>query len=104
MEIRELLVDIILVVIMVVSTLVLMLRLWQDLTIAIATTLLMLSLGGLFLSLHIRVRNLEKLVMNRERGIRTNVQEIADRMSAKYDRTMAHMDEVVEALSKRVYR
>jgi hypothetical protein len=104
MEIRELIADIALTIIMVVSTVVLILRFWQDLTIAIAATLMMLSLGGLFLSLHIRVRSLEKTVLARERNLRVNIQDISNRMAEKYDGTVAHMDEILEALSKRVYR
>lgn len=46
MEIRELIGDIVLTIVMVVSTVVLVMRFWQDLTIAIAATLMMLSLGG----------------------------------------------------------
>jgi len=46
MEIRELIVDIVLTLVMVVSTLVLVMRFWQDLIIAVAATLMMLSLGG----------------------------------------------------------
>ena len=52
---------------MVISTIFLILRFWQDVTIAIAAALMMLALGGLFLSLQIKVRNLEKNVITRER-------------------------------------
>ena len=60
MELRKYSIDIVLVVVMVISTLVLILRFWQDLTIAIAASLMMLSIGGLFLSLQIRMRQLEE--------------------------------------------
>ena len=45
MEIRELIGDIILTIVMVVSTVVLVMRFWQDLIIAVAATFMMLSLG-----------------------------------------------------------
>ncbi len=46
MDIREYLIDILLTIVMIISTLVLINRFWQDLTIAIAATLMMLSLAG----------------------------------------------------------
>ena len=49
MDIPEYLPDILLTAVMVISTLVLILRFWQDLIIAVAAALMMLSLGGLFL-------------------------------------------------------
>jgi hypothetical protein len=104
MDIREYSVDILLTVVMVISTLVLILRFWQDLTIAVAACLMMLSLGGLFLSLEIKVRNLEKSVVVRERMMRTNLEEISNRMVSKYDMAISHLDELIAELSRRAYK
>jgi len=104
MDIPEYLPDIVLTGVMVVSTLFLILRFWQDLTIAVAAALMMLSLGGLFLSLQVKVRNLEKSVVSRERMLRTNLEEISAGMTGKYDKTTAHLEELVTELSKRVYK
>jgi predicted signal transduction protein with EAL and GGDEF domain len=104
MEIREYLPDIILTVIMVVSTLVLILRFWQDLTIAIAAALMMLSIGGLFLSLQVKMRRLEQSVITRERMLRTNLEEISTRMVDKYDLAISHLDELVAAMARRAYK
>ncbi|MDD1679468.1 MAG: hypothetical protein LUO93_09850 [Methanomicrobiales archaeon] len=104
MEIREFIADIILIIIMVVSTLVLVLRLWQDLTIAVAATLMMLSLGGLFLSMSAKIRHLDSSVIARERTMRVNLEEISNMMSKKYENTVAHLDEIVQDLSRRMYR
>jgi hypothetical protein len=104
MEIREYAPDIILTVIMVVSTLVLILRFWQDLTIAIAAALMMLSIGGLFLSLEIKMRRLEQSVVTRERMLRTNLEEISTRMVDKYDLAISHLDELVAAMARRAYK
>ncbi|MGD0535313.1 hypothetical protein [Methanoregula sp.] len=104
MDIPEYLPDILLTAVMVISTLFLILRFWQDLTIAIAAALMMLSLGGLFLSLQIKVRNLEKNVVTRERMLRTNLEEISTRMTQKYDQTTLHLDDLVGEFSKRVYK
>lgn len=104
MEIREYLPDILLTVVMVVSTLVLILRFWQDLIIAVAAALMMLSIGGLFLSLEIKMRRLEESVITRERMLRTNLEEISTRMVEKYDMAITHLDEHVAELSRRAYR
>jgi len=104
MEIREFLPDIILTVIMVVSTLVLILRFWQDLTIAIAAALMMLSIGGLFLSLEVKMRRLEQSVITRERMLRTNLEEISTRMVDKYDMAITHLDELVAEMARRAYK
>jgi hypothetical protein len=104
MELREYWIDIVLTIVMVVSTLVLILRFWQDATIAIAAALMMLSIGGLFLSLQIKMRHLEQSVIARERMLRTNLEEISTRMVDKYDMAISHLDELVAELSKRAYK
>jgi hypothetical protein len=104
MEIREYLIDLVLTVVMIISTLVLILRFWQDLTIAIAAVLMMLSLGGLFLSMQVKVRRLERSVISRERMLRFNLEEISKRMAQKHDMAITHLDELIAEYSKRVYR
>jgi hypothetical protein len=63
-----------------------------------------LSLGGLFLSLQVKVRHLERSVISRERMLRTNLEEMAKRMAQKHDMAITHLDELVAEYSKRVYR
>jgi hypothetical protein len=104
MDIREYIVDILLTVVMIVSTLVLITRFWQDLIITVAAALMMLSLGGLFLSNQVKMRNLERSVVIRERMLRTNLEEISGRMQDKYDMALTHLDELVAELSRRAYR
>jgi hypothetical protein len=104
MEIREYFIDIVLTVVLIISTLVLILRFWQDLTIAIAAVLMTLSLGGLFLSMQVKVRRLERNVISRERMLRTNLEEISKRMAQKHDMAISHLDELVAEYSRRVYR
>ena len=104
MEIREYLLDIMLTVVMVISTLVLILRFWQDLTVAVAAALMTLSLGGLFLSMQVKVRQLERSVIIRERMLRTNLEEVAKRMAQKNDMAISHLDELIAEYSRRVYR
>ncbi len=104
MEIREYAIDLVLTIVMIISTLVLILRFWQDLTIAIAAVLMMLSLGGLFLSMQVKVRKLERSVVSRERMLRSNLEEISKRMAQKHDMAISHLDELVSEYSRRVYR
>jgi hypothetical protein len=104
MDIRESLVDILLTIMMIVSTLVLVNRFWQDLIIAVAAGLMTLSLGGLLLSLNIKMRHLERSVVIRERMLRSNLEEISNRMQNKYDMALSHLDELVAEISRRAYK
>ena len=104
MDIREYLVDILLTVVMIISSLVLITRFWQDLIIAVAAGLMTLALGGLLLSLNIKMRHLERSVVIRERLLRTNLEEISHRMQDKYDMALSHLDELISEFSRRAYR
>ncbi|KUG18896.1 MAG: hypothetical protein KO206_05250 [Methanomicrobiaceae archaeon] len=104
MEIREHFIEIILTIVMVISTVVLVLRFWQDLTIAVAATFMTLSLGGLFISLSIKIRHLDENVVARERTMRVNLEEISKTMNTKYDNTVSHLEGIVDGLSRRMYR
>jgi hypothetical protein len=104
MDIRDYVVDVLLTVVMIVSSLVLITRFWQDLIIAVAAGLMTLALGGLLLSLNIKMRHLERSVVIRERMLRTNLEEISTRMQGKYDMALAHLDELIAEFSRRAYR
>ena len=104
MEIREYATDIVLTIVMIISTLVLILRFWQDLTIAVAAVRMMLSLGGLFRSMQVKVRKIERSVVSRERMLRSNLEEMAKRMAQKHDMAISHLDDPVSEYSRRVYR
>jgi len=104
MDIREYLGDVLLLVILVISTLVLVFNLNFDLIKSVAAALMMLSLGGLIFLVHWKVRLIEKSLTNRERMVRLNMEEIAAKMAQKYDSHVSHIDRVVEEFSKRVYR
>ncbi len=104
MDIREYLVDILLTVVMIISSLVLITRFWQDLIIAVAAGLMTLALGGLLLSLNFKMRHLERSVVIRERMLRTNLEEISARMQDKYDMALSHLDELIGEFSRRAYR
>ncbi|NMB78460.1 MAG: hypothetical protein GYA23_05130 [Methanomicrobiales archaeon] len=104
MDLREYWIDILLTVVMVVSTVVLILRFWQDITVALAAALMMLAIGGLFLSLQIKMRKVEQAMNARERTMRSNLEEISDRMAGKYDLAISHLDELVAEMSRRAYK
>jgi hypothetical protein len=104
MDIREYLVDIILTIVLVLSTLVLVLRLWQDLITAVSSILMMLAFGGLFLSLAMKIRHLDESVIARERTMRVNLEELSEEMSKKYEKTVEHIEGIVNEVTRRMYR
>ncbi|MDO9539072.1 MAG: hypothetical protein Q7J09_03575 [Methanocalculus sp.] len=104
MDLRDSMRDLILIVVMVLSTLLLVLRLWQDITIAVGATLMMLSLGGLFVSLGMKIRSLEENIVARERTMRVNLEEISSSLNRKYDRTVEQLGEIVDGMTRRMYR
>ena len=104
MEFRSSILDVALTLILVISTLVLVMRLWQDVVIASAATLMMLSIAGLFLSMGRKIQRLDASVVQRERTIRVNLEEISTGMAKKYDSTVDHVNGVIQELSKRMYR
>jgi uncharacterized protein YneF (UPF0154 family) len=104
MDTREFSGDFILIVILVLATLLLTSRLWTDLLLIAGAILMMLSLGGLFLLLHIKIRILENDIAKHERLTKQELEEISVKMSQKYDISIAHIDGVVESLGKKIYR
>ena len=104
MDIQEFIVDIILAIVLIISTLVLVLRIWQDLVLAVAATLMMAALGGLFLSLGAKIRNLDNSVIARERTMRMNLDELNQMVCNKCDTMISEVHQIVGELSRRVYR
>lgn len=104
MDAREYLVDALLLFVLVISTLVLVFSLNFDLIKSLAAALMMISLGGLIFLVHWKVRRIERALTQRERMIRMNMEEIATKMSQKYESHVAHIDGIIEEISKRVYR
>ena len=104
MEIRPYATDILITAVLIVSTLFLVFHYTQDPAVAAAASLMMLSIGGLFLSMHAKVRKMEDDMLVRERMIRTGLEEVSARMVQKYDAARAHLDELVAELSRRAYR
>jgi hypothetical protein len=64
----------------------------------------MFALGALILSLSLRTERIENQFMARERMVRGNLEDFETRMTQRYDRTMARIDEVITEFSKRAYR
>ena len=104
MDLRDALPEFVLTIILVISTLVLVLRLWQDLTIAVSATLMMLSLGGLFLVFGAKITTLSRTLVERERGIRMNLIETQEVLTQKYTETVAQIDAIVLDFQRRLYR
>ncbi len=104
MDLRDALPEFVLTIILVISTLVLVLRLWQDITIAVSATLMMLSLGGLFLLFGAKIALLSRTLVDRERGIRINLIETQEVLAGKYDETVAQIDAIIQDFQRRLYR
>ncbi|MCQ8894702.1 MAG: hypothetical protein NQU46_08775 [Methanolinea sp.] len=104
MDTREYVVDALLLIILVISTLILVFNLNFDLIKSLAAALMMISLGGLIFLVHWKVRRIEKTLTQRERMIRMNMEEIATKMAQKYESHVSHIDSIVEEFAKRVYR
>ena len=96
--------DIILAVILVISTLAMVVRLWQDWIVAVSTGLMMISLAGLILSLCKKIKNLEKSIISRERTMRINLEEVSKKVNQRCDSMSEDVDNVIDSLSRRVYR
>jgi hypothetical protein len=104
MDIREYITDIVLTIVLVLSTLVLVMRLWQDFIIAVSATLMMLSFGGLFMSLGMKIQSLDESVQARERTMRVNLEEISEQMNIRYDKTVTRIEDIVNEVTRRMYR
>jgi hypothetical protein len=52
----------------------------------------------------VKVRNLENSVISRERMLRTNLEEISNRMVDKYDMAISHLNELNAEYAKRAYK
>jgi hypothetical protein len=104
MDIREYLGDIILIIILAASTLWLFSLLMADQARTIAAMLIVLSLAGLLVIVHHKIRLIERNITNRERMIRVNLEEISAKMAQRYDSSIARIEDVVEEVSRKVYR
>ena len=104
MDTREFSWDFILIIILVISTLMLTSHLWTDPILITGAVLMMISIGGLFLIIHRKIIRLEREVLQRERMARSSLEEISTKMVQKYDSTVAHFDEIVQTLGRKIYR
>ena len=104
MELQDFITEIILTVILVISTLVLVLRFWQDAIVAVTAVIVVLSLWCLFLVIDLKIRELNNNILMRERNLRINMDEVAKQISDKNDRTLQQMNELISEISRRMYR
>ena len=98
------LLEILLVIVMAVSGLAIIIRLWQDAIVAIGVELLIISVGGLLLSILFRLRRLEEQSAARERIMRSNLEDLGRQMIQRQDATSKKVVEAVESIKSRMYR
>jgi hypothetical protein len=104
MNVRDIIPEILLILLMIVSALVVVSRLWQDAIISIGILLLILAFGGLILQLLYRLRRLEEQSLQRERILRGNLEDLGRQLIAKQDKTSETIIETVDSIKMRMYR
>lgn len=104
MNIRDLILEIVFIIIMAISGVLIISRLWQDVVIAIGVLILALSFGGLLLMLIIRIRKLEEEQHTRERNMRAYLEDLGRQLVSKQDKTAMTIIETVDSLKSRMYR
>lgn len=101
---RESLPGILLVIIMAVSGLAAIIRLWQDAIVAIGIELLIISVGLLLLAILFRLHRLDEQSAAREKILRSNLEDLGRQMIQKQDATAQKVVESVESIKSRMYR
>jgi hypothetical protein len=104
MNLRSFVANVVLIIVMVAATVLLMQQISPNPLVAVYAGVLMFALGALILSLSLRTERIENQFMARERMVRGNLEDFETRMTQRYDRTMARIDEVITEFSKRAYR
>ncbi len=104
MNVRDIIPEILLILLMAVSAIVVVSRLWHDAIISIGILLLILAFGGLILQVLVRLRRLEEQAIQRERMLRSNLEDLGRQLIAKQDHTSQTVIEAVESIKMRMYR
>jgi hypothetical protein len=104
MDIREYLGDIILIIILFASTYLFLVNLRASPALVAYGLLIVLSIAGLFLILHHKIRTIELNITNRERMIRVSLEEISAKMAQRYESSIERIENIVSEVAKRVYR
>lgn len=104
MNVRDIIPEILLILLMAVSAIVVVSRLWQDAIISVGILLLILAFGGLILQVLVRLRRLEEQAAQRERMLRSNLEDLGRQLIAKQDHTSQTVIEAVESIKMRMYR
>ncbi|HJJ98668.1 MAG TPA: hypothetical protein O0X23_00410 [Methanocorpusculum sp.] len=96
--------EVLLVIVMAVSSPVIIRHLWQDAIIVIGFELLIISVGLLLLSILFRLRRLEEQSTARERVMRGNLEDLGRQMILRQDAASQKIVEAVESIKSRMYR
>ncbi len=104
MDIREYLGDIILIIILCSSTYLSLAVIGAPHSLIVYVLLISISISGLFLIIHQKIRTIELNITNRERMVRISLEEISAKMAQRYDSSIERIEETVAEVAKRVYR
>ncbi|HJJ92724.1 MAG TPA: hypothetical protein O0X64_02765 [Methanocorpusculum sp.] len=103
-SILGILLEVLLVIIMIISGLIIIVRLWQDAIVATGVELLIISLGLLLLSILFRLRSLEEQNAIRARIMRNNLESLGRQIILRQDTTLKKVVEAVVSIKSRMYR
>ncbi|HNQ25108.1 MAG TPA: hypothetical protein PKG69_00135 [Methanoregulaceae archaeon] len=104
MDIREYLGDIILIIILCSSTYLSLAAIGGPPSLIAYGLLIAISISGLFLIIHHKIRTIELNITNRERMVRVSLEEISAKMAQRYESSIERIEETVAEVAKRVYR
>jgi len=104
MDIREYLGDIILIIILCSSTYLSLGAIRAPPSLIAYGLLIAISISGLFLIIHHKIRTIELNITNRERMVRVSLEEISVKMAQRYESSIERIEETVAEVAKRVYR
>ncbi len=103
--------DVLFSIVMVISSFVLTYEWLGRFKYSPANSLIILSamvmvgaLAGMILSLDMRLRNIEKLLGEKERSLRVNIQSIEDSVDKRMADVVTVVDDAMDTMNRRIYR
>jgi hypothetical protein len=89
---------------MVISSFVVIIRLWQDAIVAIGVELLTISVGLLLFSILFHLRRFDEQSAARERFMRSNLEDLGRQVIRRQDTATQEVVETIESIKSRMYR
>ena len=100
----EIMIDVLLVVIMAISGITVILRLWQDIIVAIGIELLIVIVGILLLQINLRLRHIEENNAELKICLHQYFEELGEHITKKNNSNYQKILDNVESIESRLYR